>query len=55
VIRVLSDSSPLEIASAELSFIADIGLHEHLSPNRSNGLLSMVKQMKMYGFAFSAR
>jgi len=55
VIRVLSDSSPLEIASAELSFISDIGLHEHLSPNRSNGLLSMVKQMKMYGFAFSAR
>ena len=55
VIRVLSDSAPLEIASAELSFIEDIGLHEHLSPNRSNGLVSMVKQMKMYGFVFSAR
>jgi cysteine desulfuration protein SufE len=55
VIRVLSDSSPLEIASAELTFIDDIGLHAHLSPNRSNGLVSMVKQMKMYGFAFSAR
>jgi cysteine desulfuration protein SufE len=55
VIRVLSDSSPLEIASAKLTFIEDIGLHAHLSPNRSNGLVSMVKQMKMYGFAFSAR
>tara|TARA_B110000444_G_scaffold251699_1_gene279940 strand:+ start:4595 stop:5011 length:417 start_codon:yes stop_codon:yes gene_type:complete len=55
MVRVLSDSLPLEIANAELSFLETIGLHEHLSPNRSNGLLSMVKQMKMYGFAFSAR
>ena len=55
MIRVLSDSEPMEIASANLRFLEVIGLNAHLSPTRSNGLLSMVKQMKMYGLAFSAR
>lgn len=47
LIRVLNKQKPDEIAKAELKFIDDIGLKEHLSPTRSNGLLSMVKQMKM--------
>lgn len=55
MIRVLSDSKPLEIASSDLHFLEAIGLNAHLSPTRSNGLLSMVKQMKMYGLAYSAR
>ena len=54
MIRVLSDAEPMEIASADLRFLEVIGLNAHLSPTRSNGLLSMVKQMKMYGLAFSA-
>lgn len=55
MIRVLSNAEPMEIASADLRFLEVIGLNAHLSPTRSNGLLSMVKQMKMYGLAFSAR
>ena len=55
MIRVLSDAEPMEIASANLRFLEVIGLNAHLSPTRSNGLLSMVKQMKMYVLAFSAR
>ena len=55
MIRVLSDAEPMEIASANLRFLEVIGLNAHLSPTRSNGLLSMVKQMNMYGLAFSAR
>jgi cysteine desulfuration protein SufE len=52
LIRVLSHQAPEDIAQAELHFIDDIGLKEHLSPTRSNGLVSMVKQMKYYGVAF---
>jgi cysteine desulfuration protein SufE len=55
LISVLSGHSPKEVAEAELFFIDKIGLKEHLSPTRSNGLLSMVKQMKMYGIAFQAK
>jgi len=55
MIRVFSDVEPMEIVSADLRFLEVIGLNSHLSPTRSNGLLSMVKQMKMYGLAFSAR
>ena len=55
MIRVLSDAEPMEIAGADLRFLEVIGLNAHLSPTRSNGLLSMVKQMKMYGLVFSAR
>jgi cysteine desulfuration protein SufE len=47
LVRVLNKQKPEEIAKAELKFIDEIGLKEHLSPTRSNGLLSMVKQMKL--------
>ena len=52
LIDVLSNRTPSEIVDADLYFIEKIGLREHLSPTRSNGLLAMVKQMKMYGLAF---
>lgn len=52
LVRVLSDESPEEIVETQLSFIDKIGLQEHLSPTRANGLVSMVKQMKMYALAF---
>jgi cysteine desulfuration protein SufE len=55
VVRVLSHHSPAEIAEAELYFVDRIGLREHLSVTRSNGLLSMIKQMKMYALAFLAK
>ena len=51
VVRVLSDHTPAEIVAAELYFVDRIGLKEHLSMTRSNGLLSMIKQMKMYAVA----
>ena len=53
LIRVLSGHTPQEILNADLYFIGQIGLREHLSPTRSNGLLAMVKQMRMYAAAFS--
>ena len=53
LIKVLSDHTPEEILAAELYFIDEIGLKEHLSPTRSNGLLAMVKQMRLYAMAFS--
>ena len=52
LIQVLSDHTPDEIHNCDLYFIEKIGLREHLSPTRSNGLLSMVKQMKVYALAF---
>jgi cysteine desulfuration protein SufE len=55
VIRVFSNHTPKDIAQAELFFIDKIGLQEHLSPSRSNGLLSMVKQIKMYSIVFQAK
>ena len=55
LIRVLSDHTPQEILDADLYFIDEIGLKEHLSPTRSNGLLAMVKQMRMYALAFNAK
>ena len=55
LIRVLSGHTPDEILESDLHFIEAIGLREHLSPTRSNGLLAMVKQMRMYGLAFKAR
>jgi cysteine desulfuration protein SufE len=54
LVRVLSNESPNEIVKTELSFIDQIGLKEHLSPTRSNGLVSMVKQMKLYALAFQS-
>ena len=55
LIKVLSGHTPDEILSADLYFIDRIGLKEHLSPTRSNGLLAMVKQMRMYALAFKAK
>ncbi len=55
LIRVLSDREPEEIMNADLYFIDKIGLSQNLSPTRSNGLLAMLKQMKMYGMAFHAK
>ena len=55
LIRVLSGHTPDEILESDLHFIETIGLREHLSPTRSNGLLAMVKQMRMYALAFKAR
>ena len=54
MVRALSDAPAADIAGANLSFLDEIGLHSHLSPTRSNGLQSMVKQMKLYGLAFTA-
>ncbi|MCL1942509.1 MAG: SufE family protein [Candidatus Azobacteroides sp.] len=55
LIDVLSNHSPDEILNADLYFINQTGLREHLSPTRSNGLLSMVKQMKLYAMAFNSK
>ena len=55
LIRVLSGHTPQEILSSELYFIDKIGLREHLSPTRSNGLLAMVKQMRLYALVFKAK
>ncbi|MBR4898239.1 MAG: SufE family protein [Prevotella sp.] len=52
LIRVLSDATPQEILDADLYFIDQIGLKDHLSPTRSNGLLAMVKQMRLYALAY---
>lgn len=55
LIKVVSGHTPAEILDADLYFIDRIGLKEHLSPTRSNGLLAMVKQMRMYALAFKAK
>ena len=55
LIHVLSNHTPKEILDADLYFIDKIGLREHLSPTRSNGLLAMVKQIKAYALAYEAK
>ena len=55
LIRALDGQTPQDILAADLHFIDQIGLKEHLSPTRSNGLTSMVKQMKLYALAFSQK
>lgn len=55
LIRVMNGHTPQEILEADLYFIARIGLTEHLSPTRSNGLLAMIKQMRMYALAFKTK
>jgi cysteine desulfuration protein SufE len=55
LIKVLSGRTPQEIISSDLYFIEKIGLRQNLSPTRSNGLLSMVRQMKLYSMAFNAK
>ncbi|MFQ9021085.1 MAG: SufE family protein [Parabacteroides merdae] len=55
LINILSDHTPQEILDADLYFIEKIGLKEHLSPTRSNGLVAMIKQMRMYALAFRTK
>lgn len=55
LIKVLNDHTPREILDADLYFIGRIGLSEHLSPTRSNGLVAMVKQMRLYALAFQTQ
>ena len=55
LIHVLSDHTPQEIVEADLYFIDRIGLREHLSPTRTNGLVAMLKQMKLYALAYQAK
>ena len=55
LVRVLNDRTPQEILNTPLTFIDQIGLREHLSPNRSNGLVSMLDQMKRYALAYSTK
>ena len=55
LISVLDNQTPQAILDADLYFIEEIGLREHLSPTRSNGLLAMVKQMRLYALAFSSK
>ena len=55
LIRVLDGQTPADILAADLYFIDRIGLREHLSPTRSNGLLAMMKQMRLYAIAFQSK
>ena len=55
LVKVLSNHTAEEIADADLYFIEEIGLKEHLSPTRSNGLVAMVKQMRLYALAYKAK
>lgn len=55
LIKVFSGQTPADILSADMSFLDEIGLKEHLSPTRSNGLLSMVKQMMLYAEAMNVK
>mgnify|MGYP001286953024 CR=1 FL=1 len=55
LVRVLSGQKAEDIVQAELQFVDEIGLKEHLSPTRSNGLLAMIKQMKFYAIAFQSK
>ena len=54
LLRVLSGHTPQEILDSDLYFIDEIGLKDHLSPTRSNGLLAMIKQIRMYALAFKS-
>ncbi len=55
LIRALNKNTPDDIINADMAFLDEIGLKEHLSPTRSNGLVSMLKQMKFYAMAFKAK
>ena len=55
LVKVYSGHTPDEILGSDLYFVEEIGLKEHLSPTRSNGLLSMIKQMRLYALAFKAK
>ena len=55
LLRVFNDQKPVDILAADLFFIDEIGLKEHLSPTRANGLVSMIKQIKLYALAFQSK
>lgn len=55
LVRVMSGQTPLEIIGADMEFIDKIGLREHLSPTRSNGLTAMIRQMKLYAIVFKSK
>lgn len=55
LIRVFSNQKPADILEADMDFIDEIGLKEHLSPTRANGLVSMIKNIKMYALAFNSK
>ena len=55
IVRVLNNQTPTDIINADLFFVDQIGLKEHLSPTRSNGLISMIKKIKLYALAFKAK
>lgn len=55
LLRVFSNQTPQDILNADTSFIDEIGLKEHLSPTRANGLVSMIKQLKMYALAYQSQ
>tara|TARA_R110002072_G_scaffold3867_18_gene27680 strand:- start:965 stop:1390 length:426 start_codon:yes stop_codon:yes gene_type:complete len=55
MVRVLSNQKPGDISVADMSFVDEVGLKEHLSPTRANGLVSMIKQMKFYALAMQAK
>lgn len=55
LIRAFSDHTPQEILDSSTEFLSEIGLTQHLSPTRSNGMLSMIKQIKMYALAFKTK
>ncbi|PCI04867.1 MAG: Fe-S metabolism protein SufE [Flavobacteriaceae bacterium] len=55
LVRILSEQKPMDIMTADLFFIDKIGLTEHLSPTRANGLLAMVKQLKLYALAYQSK
>ncbi len=55
LLRVFSDHTPQEILDSDTSFIDEIGLKEHLSPTRANGLVSMIKQLKLYAVAYQSK
>ena len=55
LIRVFNEEAPAEILNADLGFVDQLGLKEHLSPTRSNGLVSMIKQIRFYALAFQAK
>ena len=55
LIRVFSNQKPIDIIDANTGFIDEIGLKEHLSPTRANGLVSMVKQLKLYAIAYQTQ
>ena len=55
LIRVMNNQTPDDILNSDFFFVKKLGLKEHLSPNRSNGLISMIKQMKLYALAFKTK